>query len=404
MRRSHTRAVLAAVLFSLATLPAAADTKPASFEQWLAGFRDQARAAGISEYTIAAALDGVRPLPRVLALDRQQPEFVQSFWQYIEARVTPGRVERGRQMLARHGPLLAEMERRFGVQPRVLVALWGMESDFGGDTGDVPLASALATLAHDTRRSAFFSDQLLAFLQIIEYGDVSAAARGSWAGAMGQVQFMPVTYRDFAVDGDSDGRRDLWRSLPDIMASAANYLTQSGWRAGETWGREVLLPAEFDLAAHGAEVRRPLSAWRALGVLRADGADLPNVDMEASLLLPAGLHRGPAFLVYRNFDVIMTWNRSLLYALAVGHLADRIAGDGPLRAPRPAFEDALTRSDLFEVQVMLTRLGYDTGQPDGVLGAKTRSALQSFQRARALPPDGYPSAGVIERLRFEATP
>ncbi len=387
-----------------AAAPVSAMSDGSGFQAWLAGVRQEARDAGVSERTIEAVLGPVTLSPRVISFDRRQPELLQSFWQYLDARVTPARIARGRQMLARHDALLAEVQQRYGVHPRFLVALWGLETDFGGETGEHDLAQSLATLAYDPRRSAFFTEQLLALLTIIDAGDVAVGARGSWAGAMGQMQFMPTTYRDAAVDGDGDGRRDLWRSLPDVMASAANYLARSGWRADETWGREVTLPPGFDLALSGPDLRRPLAEWQALGVRRADGSDLPTADLRASLLLPAGVDGGPALLVYDNFSVIMTWNRSLLYAIAVGHLADRLAGEPPFRANRPLYEDTLSRADLQEVQILLARLGFDAGQPDGVLGAKTRLALQSFQRTHDLPADGYPTIGVIERLRMVATP
>lgn len=403
MRQGKVLAALFAAVLAPA-MPAQAQAEGKPFRSWLDETRAQARAAGVSEGTVAAALGNVTPSPRVLALDRRQPEFIQSFWEYVDARVTPARIERGRLMLARHAALLADVERRYGVPPRVLIALWGMESDFGGDTGDFDVVQATATLAFDGRRSSFFSEQLLALLQIIDRGDVPVGTRGSWAGAMGQMQFMPVTYRDAAVDGDGDGRRDLWRSLGDIMASAANYLVLSGWRPDEPWGHEVLLPPGFDLAMNSPGLRRPAAEWQALGLRRADGGELGAVDGGAALLLPAGVAGGPSLLIYPNFDVLMTWNRSLLYAIAVGYLADRIGGAPPFAAARPPFAEALTRTDLFEVQTLLARLGYDAGPADGILGQRTRAALHSFQQRHDLPADGYPSPGVIERLRLMASP
>lgn len=392
-------AVLAAVLLRPAYTYSA---EP--FDAWLETVRAEAIAEGVRPETVADALGRVRQNPRVLVLDQRQPELLQPFWQYLDARVTPARGERARQMLEQHRDLLDRVQRLHGVQPRFLVAFWALESSFGEDTGNFDLIDALATLAHDGRRSAFFRGQLVALLQLIDRGDIGVTARGSWAGAMGQPQFMPTTYKDFAVDADGDGRRDLWRSLPDVFASAANYLAQSGWRPDETWGREVALPAEFDLALSGPEITLPLAEWQRLGVRLPDGADLPQAGIEASLLLPAGIGGGPALLIYPNFQVIMTWNRSLLYAVAVGHLADRMAGGPAFSAPRPVAEANLSRSDVLEVQVMLARLGFDAGSADGILGTKTRSALQSFQRSRALPADGFPSAPVIEHLRAVVSP
>jgi membrane-bound lytic murein transglycosylase B len=393
-------------LFGLALAlisPALADGESADFLVWLDGMRARALADGVSERTVAATLGDIALSPRVLALDQRQPEFVQTFWRYLDARVTPARIERGQELLTRYATLLADIQQRFGVAPRFLVALWGMETDFGGDTGNFDVAQSLATLAFDGRRSALFTEQLLALLHLIDRGDVAVGARGSWAGAMGEVQFMPTTYRDYGVDEDGDGRCDLWGSLPDALASAANFLVRSGWHADETWGREVSLPPGFDLGTSGPEITRPLAQWQAMGVRRVDGGDLPAADMSAALLLPAGV-TGPALLVYNNFNVILNWNHSLLYAVAVGHLADRLIGEAPFAAARPPFEESLSRSDLMEVQVLLARLGFDAGQPDGVLGSKTRTALQSFQRSNDLPADGYPSAGVIERLRTVGTP
>ena len=374
----------------------------AAFESWLEGLKREARAAGISQATLDTALAGVAPLERVIELDRRQPEFTQTFWTYMDKRVTPKRVERARALLKTHEELLARVQARYGVQPRFLVSFWGLESNFGDYTGGFPVIGALVTLAYDERRAKFFRAEALNALRIIDQGHISAAAmQGSWAGAMGQVQFLPSTFVRHAVDFDGDGRRDLWGSLPDIFASAANYLRAIGWRGDETWGREVRLPEGFDLELADLKIRKPIAAWQSLGVRRIDGRDLPRARIEGSLILPAGV-KGPAFLVYGNYHSILSWNRSILYAVAVGHLADRVVGLPALATPRPAAETPLSRADVKALQTLLASLGFDPGEPDGVLGSRTRAALKAYQRRSGLAPDGYPSLEVLDSLRSAA--
>jgi len=376
--------------------------EPSAFQDWLQDVRREAAAAGISSATLDAALSDLAPIERIVELDRRQPEYTQTFWAYLDKRVTPERIARGRALLAEHGDLLARVQARYGVQARFLVAFWGLESNFGDYTGGFPVIGALATLAYDERRSDFFRRELLNALRILDAGHVTPAAmQGSWAGAMGQVQFMPSTFVSYAVDFDGDGRRDIWNSLPDIFASAANYLSQIGWQGDVIWGREIRLPQDFDWELAAQSERKPLAAWAALGVRRADGGPLPEGDIEAAIVLPAG-HAGPAFLVYDNFSAILTWNRSLLYALSVGHLADRLVGAGPLLAERPAIETPLSRAQVEELQALLMRLGFDPGTPDGVVGSKTRAALRAFQRDSRLAPDGYPTPEVLQALREAA--
>ncbi len=371
----------------------------APFENWLADFRAEALAKGISPATLDRAFAGVEPIDRILELDRRQPEFTQTFWNYFDKRVTDTRIERGRAMLAAHGRLLEEIERRYGVQRRFLLAFWGLETNYGSYRGDYQVVAALATLAYDRRRSSFFRGQLLDALKIIEQEKIEPEAMvGSWAGAMGHVQFIPSTYLAYAVDYDGDGRRDIWGSLPDALASAANFLSNIGWDGERTWGREVRLPADFPWAQASLDQKRKLAEWQDLGVRRADGRDLPRVDIQASLILPGG-HKGPAFLVYRNFGVIMNWNRSVTYAISVGHLADRLADGDPLKTPRPASERPLSRNEVEELQERLLAKGYDPGTPDGVIGRQTRAALRAYQQAAGLPPDGYPSYELLEKLR-----
>jgi membrane-bound lytic murein transglycosylase B len=387
-------AIIMTTLFTLARPGAYAE----DFANWLEGLRQEARAKGISETTLHEALDGLQPIPRVIELDRKQPEFTQTFWRYLDARVTEGRIVRGRMLLELHAELLDNIEKQYGVQPRFLVAFWGLETNFGDYLGSFRVIGALATLAHDPRRSDFFRSQLLAALSIINGGHISANEMfGSWAGAMGQPQFMPSTFVRFAVDADGDGRRDIWYSLPDVFASAANFLSESGWQGDKTWGREVKLPPGFDLELAGLEVEKTLAIWQILGVRRINGGDLPRVNMKASLILPAG-HSGPAFLVYDNYRTTLQWNRSDLYAIAIGHLADRIAGKGSLVTVRPASEQRLSRSQIENIQVLLTAQGFDPGLVDGVIGSQTRRAIKEFQRSAKLPADGHPTHELLEVL------
>jgi len=395
-------ALLTVVGLGVAACAAPSRAEQPDFQAWLQDLRREAAAAGISQATLDAALSDVSPIERVIELDRRQPEYTQTFWSYLDKRVTPERIARGRELLVQHRALLARVQARYGVQPRFLVAFWGLETNFGQYTGGYPVVGALATLAYDERRGDFFRKELLNALRILDEGNVTPSAmQGSWAGAMGQLQFMPSTFVHYAVDFDGDGKRDIWNSLPDVFASAANYLSSIGWRGDLIWGREVRLPQDFDWEMAAQEVRKPVSAWAALGVRRADGGPLPQADIEGSIVLPAG-HTGPAFLVYDNFEAILTWNRSLLYALSVGHLADRLVGAGDFLAQRPAEEKPLSRGEVEEMQNLLVRLGFDPGTPDGVIGAKTRAALRAFQRGRRLAPDGYPTPEVLQVLRDAA--
>ncbi len=391
--------VLVAALLYLATASNASASE--AFAEWLTELRSEARDRGISAETLQAALEGVTRDQRVIELDRRQPEFIQTFWDYLDRRITPERVETGRAMLKQHRDLLEAIRRDYGVQPRFLVAFWGLETNFGGFMGDFPTIGSLATLAYDERRGAFFRTQLLDALTILDQGHVGVAGmKGSWAGAMGHLQFMPSTFLAYAVDRDGDGRRDLWSNLHDVFASGANYLAAEGWKGDERWGREVTLPKDFDWELAGLTIRRSVAEWRELGVMRADGRPLPSAKIDGSLLLPAG-HRGPAFLVYDNFRTIMAWNRSIHYAISVGHLSDRIAGAGDLLADRGSEEKPLSRQQVEELQLGLAGLGFDPGEPDGRLGRRTRAAIKAYQRKIAVPVDGFATHALLDRLRQE---
>lgn len=370
----------------------------ARFAQCLVEFRVAALEANVSETVIDEVLGQISLSERVLELDRRQPEFTQTFAGYFNRRVTDARVSRGREMLADHRELLEIIRGATGVPPQYLVAFWGLETNFGSYLGKMAIPDSLATLACDPRRSRYFTGELISALHIIESGDIALEdMNGSWAGAMGHVQFMPTAYLRYAVDHDGDGRRDLFNSTEDALASAGNFLKDLGWEHGLRWGREVALPEPFDFALAGDAEARPLSRWRELGVTDAFGRPLPAAPVDAVLRLPAG-HRGPAFLTYRNFDVIMGWNRSVFYALAVGHLADRIAGAGRLQVPPPEDDLRFSSDELLAIQTQLKDLGYDPGEPDGRLGPATRGAVSRFQADQGLIPDGHLDQTVVDRL------
>lgn len=402
MRRSFSSSLIAACFLALSiqAQPASAQqTDNGPFAAWLDGLKAEAIGKGFDASTVEQALAGVEPIERVIELDRKQPEFTLTFGGYMGRVISDKRIERGRRLLKEHEAMLAEITAKHQVQPRFLVAFWGLETNFGDYFGAFPVAGSLATLAHDGRRSAFFREQLLAALDLMSRGDMPIDVMGSWAGAMGNFQFIPTTYQDFAIDYDGDGKRDLWNNLPDAFASAANYLGRSGWNPERTWGREVFLPKDFDVSLTGLSQRKTLSAWAALGVKRADGKrDLPDVDIEGSILLPSGL-TGPAFMVYDNFETILRWNRSIFYAIAVGHLADRLVGNGPFLKSPPADDVPLSRQDVLDMQRLLNNAGFDAGTPDGVIGSKTRKAVRAYQRAKGLPADGYPSALILNHLK-----
>lgn len=398
--------LLAGLFFGIAAQGALAQTpqKPApapdpAFAAWVAELRKEALGQGISDATLDSALTGITPIERIIELDRRQPEFTQTFWRYLDLRVNEKRITRGKALLAQHADLLKAVEEKYQVQPRFLVSFWGLESNFGDHFGGYPVVQAVATLAYDPRRSRFFRSQLLDALRILDRGDITAGKmRGSWAGAMGHLQFIPSTFVRYAVDEDGDGRRDIWNSLPDVFGSAANYLSRIGWRGGETWGREVRLPEDFDVQLASLRIKKSIGEWQALGVRTMDGNPLPEKDIAGSIVLPQG-HQGPAFIVYNNFRRILNWNRSILYAVSVGHLADRLVGQGPLQSVRPASETPLSRDMIREMQELLAARGYDVGTPDGVVGPMTRAALRAFQKAIKLPPDGFPTIDLLTRLR-----
>ncbi len=369
------------------------------FDRWVAGFRPRALRAGIAARTFDAAFADARYDPDVIAKDRRQSEFTKSIWDYLDSAASETRIANGRAALRQYARTLDAIEARYGVDRHVVVAVWGLESAYGARRGDVPLVSALATLAYDGRRGKFFETQLIAALQIIQHGDVSPARMtGSWAGAMGHTQFIPTSYLAYAVDFRGDGKRDIWSDDPtDALASTAAYLAKSGWTRGQPWGVEVRLPRGFDLRQTGKSVRRPVADWTALGVRDMAGRPVGNHG-RASLLLPAGA-RGAAFLIFSNFTAISRYNSADAYVIGVGHLSDRLRGGPPIEAAWPRDDRALTSEERRELQQRLTRAGYDTAGTDGKIGPRTVAALKAWQGSNGMLADGYASLDVLRRLR-----
>lgn len=366
------------------------------FARWVADFSTYARAAGIDQATLHIAFDTVRFVPRVIELDRAQPEFVRTVWDYLDRALSQQRIARGQDKLLTLRPEVDAIVARYGIPTEVLVAIWGMESNYGSFVGDIPAIDALATLGFEGRREEWARGQLLAALKILQNRDIDRAQMiGSWAGAMGQTQFLPSVFLAYAVDADGDGRRDIWGSVADVMASTANFLASSGWRAGQPWGLEVRLPPGFDYAQ--TEVRQPASAWADQGVQSMDQTPLPAL-ADSSIILPGGA-RGPAFLIGPNFRTILRYNNSISYALAVGLLSQRLAGGPAVQAPWPRDLQAMTRSQLLALQTALNARGFDSGKSDGMMGPATQRGVRLFQRSLGLPADGYPTLDLLQRLQ-----
>lgn len=383
----------------------AASQQSVTFEQWVAGFIQKARAAGIEGWVLDQAFTDLRADPSIIKSDQSQPEFSRPVWQYLEGALSPWRIARGKALLAEHKRTLDSLEQRYGVDRYTLVSIWGMESNYGTYTGDKNIVRSLATLAWNGRRAAFWEDQLLAALRIVQNGDISARAMlGSWAGAMGQTQFMPTTYLEHAVDFDGDGKRDIWNSTPDALASAANYLYNSGWQRNAPWGYEVQLPTLFDHAMADGEQRKPLSEWLRLGVqlLPATQLNDEQLQQEASIFLPAG-YRGPAYLQLNNFRSTLKYNNSTAYALAVGLLANGLQGEHFNLHRWPTEDQPLSRTERLELQQLLNDLGLATGTADGIVGVNTRKAIRGFQLRHDLPQDGYASKHLLEKIRAAAS-
>ena len=382
----------------LALLAASAASALASdFAVCLDDLRREAGAQGITRQTFERALAGVEPDQGVLDAMDAQPEFKIPIWDYMAGLVDEQRVAEGRAKLAEHGAVLVDMERRYSVDRHVLVAVWGVETDYGKVRGGRPLMRSLATVSCFGHRQRFFRSELVAALRIVQSGDIQAEALvGSWAGAFGQTQFMPSSFQRFAVDFDGDGRRDVIGSVADALGSTANYLARAGWQSGEPWGYEVRLPPNYKGPA-GRKNRQPLAQWRALGIRRVDGEPLTG-NGPAGLFLPAGA-AGPAFMVFRNFDVIHAYNPAESYVLAIAHLSDRLRGAGSFRTAWPTDDPGLSRAERREVQQRLAERGFDVGTVDGMIGPRTRAAIEAFQASAGLPADGRAGARVLKALK-----
>src|SRR5579863_2852895 len=371
----------------------------ADFANCLEGLWPDAARRGVSRENFERLTAGLTPDLRIMDLLDAQPEFTKSPWDYLDALVSDERIARGRELLAQYAAVFDAVERAYGVDRHIVAAIWGVESNYGTMGGDRPVIRSTATLACVGRRRDYFREEFLSALEILQRGDIAPDRLiGSWAGAFGPTQFMPTTFKRYAVDFDRDGRRDVVDSVPDVIASTANNFKTDGWMSGQSWGYEVVLPPNFDYLLADRSRQMTMRQWEALGVRRAGGQPFPHLGDRAYLLLPAGA-RGPAFLVLPNFRVIMKYNPAEAYALAIGYLADRLRGSGPLLQSWPREERVLTLAERYELQQLLARRGFDVGEPDGLLGPRTRVAIRNFQATTGQIPDGFASSLVLDRLR-----
>ena len=379
----------------------------AAFQAFVRDFEATALAEGITPETYNRAMAGVAPIATIQQAIDNQPEFARQIWSYLDSAVSARRVANAKVMLTRYADTLAAIESKTGVPSEILVAIWGMETDYGSSAGDYNLFATLTTQAYQGPRQQYAQRELLAALKLLQQENYPVSEMtASWAGAFGQTQFMPSTFFKYATDGDGDGKIDLWNSAPDALASTAEMFVHEGWQTGKRWGYEVKLPKNFDYSLADLDERRALSDWAAMGIETADGAALPNDNSlgdsdPASLYLPAGA-RGPAFMLFNNFRVIMQYNNAASYALATGMLADRMAGGKVFVASWPRGERALSLAERSQFQTDLKTLGYDPGDTDGVLGRKSRAALKQYQKSKNLPADGFPTAALLVSLDSDA--
>ncbi len=371
----------------------------ADFGNCIAGLWPDAARRGITRASFERFTAGLTPDLSIMDKLDAQPEFTKAPWDYLDLLVSDDRIAHGRQLLAQYAPIFEAVERTYGVDRAIVAAIWGVESNYGTLGGDRPVIRSTATLACVGRRRDYFREEFLSALEILQRGDVPADHLiGSWAGAFGPTQFMPISFKRYAVDFDGDGKRDVVDSIPDVIASTANNLKTDGWVSGQTWGYEVMLPQNFDYLLADRSRQMTVRQWEGLGIRRAGGGAFPRPDDRAYLLIPAGA-RGPAFLMLQNFRVIMKYNPAEAYALAIGHLADRLRGGAPLVQAWPRDERVLTLDERYEMQQLLARRGFDVGTPDGLLGPRTRLAIRNFQVSIGQIPDGFASSSVLDRLR-----
>ncbi len=369
------------------------------FRDCLQNIKTDAVRQGVPGAVVDRAFQGLTPDQKVIDLDSRQPEFSLTYGKYVGGSVTPDRIAKGQQKMAQYRSLLDQLQSEYGVPPQYLMSFWGVETNYGTFMGDFQVVRSVATLACMTKRVAFFTNETIQALKILAMNHMtSQQMRGSWAGAMGNMQFMPSTFTKWAVDRDGNGKTDLWSSIPDAFASAANFLRGIGFKPGLPSSEEVVLPQGFPLEQADASVDKPVKAWAALGVKKVGGGPLAAVDDPSSIILPAGW-RGPAFILYPNFKAVMNWNRSTLYALAVGVLARQIAGGPAVMQPPPADDQPLSRDTVIDMQTRLARLGFYTDETDGLLGPKTRSAVRMFQKQAGLPADGHATPEMVQRLQ-----
>lgn len=403
-----TATFLGAFLFAVLLLPASAQqtTSPdhllqaqdTKFRTFIAAFRTDAIQAGVDPQLYDSATSTIARDPRVEALNLEQPEFSKPIWEYLASVLSPGRIEAGQQLLGADGPMLDAVEKRFGVQREILVAIWGLESDFGREMGSFNIFDALATLACDGPRTDFGRREFLDALRVVQQEHFRPdEMTSSWAGAFGQTQFVPSTFLRYAVDGDGDGRRDLWRSPADALASAANLLEQSSWERGAAWGYQVSLPANFPYETADIDNVQTIAVWRSQGVRATAGWELPVSAARAAIYLPAGA-RGPAFIVFDNFRTLLRYNNAASYALAVCLLGDSLKGYAPIKARWPTEMLPLSRSERVALQMALTRLGFAPGLADGIVGSQTRKAVRAYQKSHGLIPDGYSSEQLLTQI------
>lgn len=371
----------------------------AGYDAWVASFRTRALAKGISAPTFDSAFRGAGFLPGVVKRDRSQTEFTRTLEDYLAIAASDSRISKGRAALSRHSATLSRIEARYGVEAHVVTAVWGLESYYGERRGDIPVISAVSTLAYDGRRGSFFESQLVAALKILQNGDITPARMtGSWAGAMGHTQFIPTSYLAYAVDLGGDGKRDIWSDDPtDALASTAAYFKRSGWKKGQPWGVEVQLPAGFNTGQTGRGTKRSPAQWGALGVRDMKGRQVPNHGA-ASIIIPSGAG-GPAFMIFNNFSVILRYNNAESYAIGIGHLSDRLIGGAPVQGTFPPDASGFKINDRKELQRRLTAAGFDTQGTDGVIGPNTRSAISAYQKSAGLPATGEPSLELLARLQ-----